>query len=50
MGKWVGGWGVAGGVWVGSGPKLQNGKTKISELINFRALEKSFYKTPTYEL
>ena len=32
----------------GSGPKLQNGKTKIFEFINFRALKKSFYKTPAY--
>ena len=37
-------------VWVGggSGPKPQNGKTKISEFINFRARKKSFYRTPAY--
>ena len=36
--------------WVttGTGPKSQNGQFQIFQLINFRALKKSFYKTPAY--
>ena len=37
-------------VWAsgGSGPKPQDGKNKISEFINFRALKKLFNKAPAY--